>query len=306
MFELIKGLVRILLLFVPQQRFLVHRIFGFLYLAQWFASFGLYLSDYKTYIASILPWSMPLTGLIQSITAVYYFWFLPKKQEDPGYYSDKSTLSYNFVKENIFFAALLLFQCVYYWDFTYFWIQQLVIPEYFFVFLPYTARGFFPKTSFRDSLNNPNNKSDKNYTFYIIVTWITKIFYVWAKHYIGFYLNYVRFADRVHAGHQQEMYLLLIFSGFATTISMFLHTLKFKGLLNPRVSYIIYMASYLATFYSIFRLYDVFTDNLDLFLITLVGIVINFYSATAQNIYQVMVMLLLTGMRFGHLSSRLI
>ena len=121
-------LINIALLFTPQTRFLVHRIFGLAYLIEWFASIYLYLSNYPVYLASPLVWSLPLTGVIQSITAVYYFWFLPKKQDDPGYYSDKSTLSYNFVKENVFFAGLLLFQCIYYTNHITKVLRELIIP----------------------------------------------------------------------------------------------------------------------------------------------------------------------------------
>jgi hypothetical protein len=68
-----------------------------------------------------------------------------------------------------------------------------IIVETAFVFLPYFVfRPLFPKTSFRDSLGKDRNKTDKNRVFFVIVTWITKIFYVWAKHYIGFFLNYAR------------------------------------------------------------------------------------------------------------------
>lgn len=163
---------------------------------------------------------------------------------------------------------ILCFQCLYYKDDTYALIQKLVVPEYFFVFLPYYCRFLFPKTSFRDSLNSPTNKSKDNHQFFLLVGWVTKIFYVWAKHFIGFFLNYVRFSGRITEEDQRHMFLLLLFSGFATTVSMFLHTLKFKGLLKPRTSYLIYMASYLATFYSILQLRHVFWRNGALVVVT--------------------------------------
>jgi len=48
---------------------------------------------------------------------------------------------------------------------------------------------------------------------------------MWAKHYIGFYLNYIRYFDGYSEEDKKYIYLLQIWSGFATTISMFLHTL---------------------------------------------------------------------------------
>lgn len=244
-------------------KFSVHRAFGFIYLVQWTLALYCYFSDYEWFLGSSLVWSLPLNGVIQSLSATYYFSFLPKKV-DPGYYSDKSALSYDFVKENIFFAVILMFQWLYYSNDFYSLIKKSITGEYLFVFFPYFFRSLVPKSSFRDSLNDPRNKSAKNKTFYIVVTWVTKVFYVWAKHYIGFFLNYMRFMNRINAEQQYHTYFLLIFSACATTISMFLHTLKFKGYIGPKTSYILYMASYLATFYSFIRIRSVFYTSPDL------------------------------------------
>jgi len=97
------------------EKFSVHRILGLLYLVQYVAAWHLYVTDYAAFSSSSLLWTLPLNGLAQSLTATYYFSFLPKK-DDPGYYSDKSALSYDFVKENIFYASVLLWQWVYYAD----------------------------------------------------------------------------------------------------------------------------------------------------------------------------------------------
>jgi hypothetical protein len=76
------------------------------------------------------------------------------------------------------------------------YIQNLipVAVETSFVFLPYFVfRPFFEKTHFRDSLDvKDKNKTDDNRVFFIVVTYITKAFYIWAKHFIGFFLNYAR------------------------------------------------------------------------------------------------------------------
>ena len=177
------------------KQFIVHRLVGFAYLLQFAASFFLYFYDYKLYYDSPLTWSLPLTGFSQSIVASLTFTFLPKRQEDPGYYGDKSTLSYNFVVENVYFSGLLLFQCLYMHDSNKKLITDYIpfVVETCFVFLPYFVfRPLFPKTHFRDSLNLQKNKTEKNRFFFIVVTYITKIFYVWAKHYIGYFLNYAR------------------------------------------------------------------------------------------------------------------
>ena len=134
------------------------------------------------------------------------------------------------MKENIYFAGLLFFQWLYMHDTYRHMIKDYVpyVVESTMVFLPYVIiRPFFPKTSFRASLDiSEKNKSEKNRIFFIAVTWITKIFYVWAKHFIGFFLNYARFLDRIPPILIRHIYLMLIMSSAATTISMFLHTLK--------------------------------------------------------------------------------
>jgi hypothetical protein len=238
--------------------FTIHRLFGLVYLVLYCYAWKEYLYNYEEFQNSFIIWGLPLNGLLQAITASYYFRFLPKKTKDPGYDSDKGPLSHAFVKENIFFSGLLLWQFVYYskklGPHNYYSQRALteksdasrsmyVIIEHFFVFLPYFIRPLFPKTSFRDYIHSTTNKSQKNAWF----TQITKIFYLWAKWYIGFFLNYLRYLNLVNDEHRREIYRLLLFSAFATTISLFLHTLKFKGYIGPKTSFVTYMVSYLVS-----------------------------------------------------------
>ncbi|CAF0790806.1 unnamed protein product [Adineta steineri] len=282
-----------------QKKFLVHRLVGLLYLIQYALCFYWYCKNYETFKESFLIWSLPLTGLIQSIIATLTFTFLSRTKIDPGYYSDRGTLSYAFIVENTFFAGLLLFQWLYYSDFFYYYINNSIIIDNLIVFLPYILRQLWPKTHFRDSLKNSDkNKTTPNRKFYIIVTIITKVFYVWAKHYIGYFLNYIRFFDLANSQQISYIYLLLIFSAFATTISVFLHTLKFKGYIGPRTSYIIYMASYLATFYSFIQIRDIFFIHYDLAIYVLIGVVINFQSLYYQHIYQIILLILFNSHKF--------
>jgi hypothetical protein len=264
---------------------------GLLYLIQYALTFYLFFKNYNSFKDSILIWSLPLTGLIQSITAIFTFTFLSRTKVDSGYSSDRGTLSYPFIIENSFFSSLLLFQWLYYSDKFYPLFNSSVIIDNALVFLPYIARQLWPKTSFRDSIYNADkSRSTKNQKFFVIVTYITKWFYVWAKHYIGFFLNYVRFFNRANDEEIYYIYLLLIFSAFATTIAVFLHTLKFKGYLGPRQSFIIYMISYMATFYSFIRVRNMFIVNIDLTLYVFVGLVLNF--TKYQHAYQIFLMVL--------------
>lgn len=302
----IVGYIQFLFTLFFSPKFIVHRVMGLAYLVQFAAALYLYFKDYQFFYNSCLIWSLPLTGFLQSIVATMTFTFLPKKQDDPGYYSDKSVLSYNFIQENIYFSGLLMFQWLYMHDTYRGYIQEImpVALESSFVFLPYFVyRPFFPKTSFTVARTREKNKSEKNRTFFIVVNWVTKVFYIWAKHYIGYFLNYARFLDRITPSQVEHIYLMLIFSAAATTISMFLHTLKFKRYIGPRTSYIWYMSSYLATFYSWFRILDIFVSAWDLSLITLVGVGLQFGPQFPQMCQQVLLMGLFNMHRLGSLPS---
>lgn len=281
------------------KRFMFHRLIGLSYLIQYVTTVYLYFYSYDYFINSFLIWSLPLTGILQSINAAMTFTFLAKTQSDQGYFSDKVTMPYAFVCENIFFAMLLCFQWLYMSDTFNPWIRKLFLPEIMFVFFPYIWRTLFPKTSFRDSIINEKNKTDANFYFFHISTYITKTFYVWAKHYIGFFLNYVRFMDGIDESTKKEIYLLLIFSAFATTISMFLHTLKFKKYLEPKLSLGIYIFSYLCTFYSYYQIMHIFIDHWNLTLLTFVGVVLNFTPWYLQWLWQTVMCVLLFTWRTG-------
>ena len=281
-----------------ERRHQPHRLLGLSYLVQWTLAFYLYFADYAAFRDGPILLTLPLTGFAQAVVATRTFWFLPKKQKDPGYYSDKSTLTYNFVAENQFFSGILLWQCIYMDARARAALAGSLAGnavEAVLVFLPYVAlRPFTPKTSFRDSLrggdSKKGNKSKRNATFFYVETWITKVFYVFAKHFIGYFLNYARFLNRLDAGEVYHIHLMLVFSCFATTISMFLHTLKFRGYMGPRTSFLTYQASYLATLYSWYRLAPTLSGNGDLVLVTLVGVWVNFQGQKAIRAYQAAVL----------------
>jgi hypothetical protein len=282
-------------------KFLSHRLMGLSYLIQYSVATYLYFANYDYFINSFLIWSLPLTGLLQSINASLTFTFLPKKA-DPGYYTDKASMSYGFICENIFYAGILCFQWLYMSDYFYPIIQKLFIPELICVFFPYVVRLLFPKTSFRDAIYNDKNKSEKNKSFFVIGTYVTKVFYVWAKHYIGYYLNYVRFLNGISLETQRHMYLLLISGCFATTISLFLHTLKFKKYIDAKLSFGIYIGSYLSTFYSYYQIGYVFFQNPLITGLTFVGLVLNFARREIQWAWQIIMCVLLFSIRYGYIS----
>jgi len=179
-----------------------------------------------------------------------------------------------------------------------------LIVENVYVFFPYYIRTLFPKTRMRDSLvKSDKNKSDKNRLFFVIATYMTKTFYVWAKHYIGFFVNYARYMDRIGKEEQYHLFLMIITSSFATTIAVFLHTLKFKGYMGPVKAYVTYMVSYLFTFYSFIQIGYIFFNNFDLTLLVFVGLVINFTPKWMQHLYQLMLFGVFNARRYGYLDS---
>ncbi|KAI9356240.1 hypothetical protein DFJ73DRAFT_823516 [Zopfochytrium polystomum] len=208
------------------RQFFVHRVVGLVFLLQYAAAFYLYFADYATFKASVLVFTLPGTGVFQTVTAIYTFTFLPKKAKDGGYFGDKSIMSYPFIIENSFFALILYYAYLYFDDRGRSLLQSTVLVEQVFVFFPYILRTLWPKTSFRDSYENQRNRTSKRDMFFRAAIMITKSFYVWAKHYIGYFLNYARFLDRVNNEEVRFIQQVLIFSSFSTTISIFLQTLK--------------------------------------------------------------------------------
>mmetsp|Transcript_1833 Transcript_1833/g.3770 ORF Transcript_1833/g.3770 Transcript_1833/m.3770 type:complete len:314 (-) Transcript_1833:22-963(-) len=280
------------------KKFGLHRLGGVAFLFLWFAALYYFHSNYEWFLHSPLVWTLPLTGVYQSLSATYYFSFLPAKS-NPGYYGDKGALSYEFVKENIFFATILLFQWLYYSPTFFPPIRRSITIEYLFVFFPYFFRSLVPKTSFRDALKDSKNATERNKLFYLVVTWVTKLFYIWAKHFIGFFLNYMRFLGRISPEHQYHVYYQLIWGSCATTLSMFLHTLKFKGYIGPRTAYLLYMTSYMMTFVSFYHIRLVFLTSPDLVLLCLGGIGVNFGPVWGQYAYQIFAACLLYAIREG-------
>jgi len=74
---------------------------------------------------------------------------------------------------------------------------------------------------------------------------------------------------------------------------MFLHTLKFKNYIGPKTSFSLYVVSYMMTFYSFYQISNVFTRRMDLVVICLGAIIMDFTNYYAKSVYAVGVMILL-------------
>ncbi|KXS21802.1 MFS general substrate transporter [Gonapodya prolifera JEL478] len=235
-----KGFVRLFF----TKKFGLHRIVGLAFLIQYIATLYLALSDFEgSYRNSWLRTTLPLTGVLQTLTAIFTFTFLPRK-DDGGYVNDVGSISYQFVCENLFFVMLVCFQMMYLQESYYSNIKKYLWPvEYAFVFLPYYWRVLFPITRFRTARAGLK-ESRSTFKFYLIMNWITKNFYLFGKHVIGFHLNYLRFANTMTPQDIKGAVLLDISGHFSTTIAIFLHTLRFKGYLPGWLAYSIYACSF--------------------------------------------------------------
>lgn len=291
-------------------KFALHRINGILYLMQYVASFLLMVFNYDAYTRTPLPWTLPLCGWIQAVIASFTFTFLPKGNDAQGYYSDKRTITYSFMVENVYFSGLLLFQALY--GFTPFIKSLPFWVEHIGVFLPYVIfRPLFPKTSLGDSRHTENQYSSKNMRFLKAMALISKIFYVWAKHFVGYYMNYMIYLGLVQEKNMYHFHWLLLVSGWATTIAVFLHTLKFKGYIGPRFA----LLAYTGTFPAIVSLLATLQIQFGwqyfwVSLVVLLGVPINFIRPTKywnpQYIYQFVAMAYLANMVFQLEDSQLI
>ena len=127
--------------------------------------------------------------------------------------------------ENTYFSLLLLFAWCYFSRQVFPWIRKLVVPEILFVFLPYMPfiRFQWPVSSFRDSLATMDKgMTPANKRFFIISTYVVKCFYIFAKHYVGFFVNYLRFLGRVEDGsEEQRLAFGLLLGGTWGTTSKF-------------------------------------------------------------------------------------
>lgn len=199
----------------------IHRFLGLAFIVQWIVAVLCWtLLPLQYYLHKTPIWvTMPVGAIVQGFSAAYYFRYTTPKKADPGFMSmgDVGRLSWFFVCENIFFAMLLAFQNIYYHPS--FPVQgadadssgldallrrSALVIEAAFVFLPYFWRPLFPKTALRDShKSRQKNTNPANLDFYAKNTYVIKAFYNFAKHYIGFFLNYVRFMNRI------TMYVLL-------------------------------------------------------------------------------------------------
>eukprot|EP01130_Rhizamoeba_saxonica_P012598 TRINITY_DN533_c0_g1_i1.p1 TRINITY_DN533_c0_g1~~TRINITY_DN533_c0_g1_i1.p1 ORF type:complete len:341 (-),score=25.41 TRINITY_DN533_c0_g1_i1:37-1026(-) len=273
-----------------KNKFVLHRVGGLVYLIAYVVSWYLYLMDYDSFKESVFSAMPAMLGVVQAFTAVTTFTFLPKSKDDSGYFSDNATINYKFIKENLFYQLMTLFGTIYYSQRGYKFLSTNplgLIFESVWVFLPYVLiRPFFPTTHFRDALKNDEGKSKEYITFYYYGVYIIKFFYIAAKHYMGFFINYLHFVGGFSETEMMYLQGMVLANAGTVSISVFLHTLRFKKVLHPKVSYIFYMLLAYAPFIGFVHLLHVFPEHLYIFLLSTIGMVLNVANRPLSYWYQ--------------------
>lgn len=183
--------------------------------------------------------------VIQGYSAFFSFKVLPEL-EDPGYYSDRAVVSRSFVHENIFFSMMAVFGSIYYNDeFRHNLKSHLAgrVVESLFVFFPYVAiRPWFPRTKFSSAGKGRMGRTEKNERFYDIGTRMIKFFYLWAKYFLGFFINFLVYLEAPSQKDWEFLHGLYLLNLGTISIAVFLlHTLRFKKVLPAKLTFSIYL-----------------------------------------------------------------
>jgi len=117
------------------------------------------------------------------------------------------------------------------------------ILQYTFVFFPYIlVRTWFPFTQFSNAGSSMAGRSTENELFYRVGTLMVKVFYLWAKYFLGFYINFLVFLNKQTEENMRFIRGLFLLNAGTVSIAVFLHTLRFKKVLPPKLTFSIYLA----------------------------------------------------------------
>jgi hypothetical protein len=229
-------------------------------------------------------------GIAQAWSAYFSFKVLPELN-DPGYYSDKAILSRTFVHENVFFTTMAVFGSIYYNAKSRTMMRTNLLGrclEFVFVFWPYFGiRSWFPVTKFSDAGSGRQGRSVRNQRFYEFGTLSVKIFFLWAKYFLGFYINWMVYLDLLSPENWKFQHGMALLNVGTVSIAVFLHTLRFRKVLPAKFTFSVYLAQIYATFSALPLAYDMFVDHPKLVLLALVGLVGNLtpYRKTCHGLF---------------------
>lgn len=271
-----------------QARFRTHRLVGAIFLIQYLIAVPMYLFDYERYLQSPLVWSVPITGAIQSLNAATTFTFLPKT-DIPGFaaVADKSVLSYYTVVENGFYALQLVFVTCYLREDLRAKVRSLIVVEPYYCFFVFYLREVLWHSSRISSALKSTDKTttEKNRLIMIVSAYGIKCFYLFAKHFVGFLPNYMIFLGRLTWDDQRLLYGVQVLSAYAATVSIFIHTLKFKGYIGPITALVAYDIIIPGFAYLYFNMSMVIMRNWDLAALCAVSLFMNLVPRWCGNTF---------------------
>jgi hypothetical protein len=198
---------------------------------------------------------------------------------DPGYYSDRAVLSRTFIHENIFFTVMTVFGSVYYNETARANLRSNLpgrIIELTYVFWPYIViRPWYPLTSFANAGSTYKGRSEQNQRFYEFATSMVKFFYLWAKYFLCFFMNFMIFLDLIDDRHWHFMHAMLLLNTGTVSLSVFLHTLRFKKVLPAKFTMSLYLGQIYLSFTAVPIALEMFMTHPKLCGLCLVGLLLN-------------------------------
>jgi len=261
--------------------FRVHRIGGLCYLIQYAFSWYYFFTDYNWFKDSFLVWTLLLNGCTQSISAIIEIGHTLNPHDKGEYFGNTpQTISRDFVIENLFYQLIVTFSSLYYYPRYFNAIRSNIFGKAIeIVFVPYLVlRPFFPKTSLRNAVKeNSTVITEDNRLFTLISTWAIRFILLFGKHYIGYFTNTLRFLGGLSTPEEEKLlqFMMLANAG-SVTISVFLHTLKFKNKLSPRVALTIYLMFVYTPVIAIIQLIPRYFAFWKMFIIFTIGLFVNF------------------------------
>lgn len=199
---------------------------------------------------------------------------------DPGYYSDKAVLSRTFVHENLFFTTMSVFGSAYFiLDLREAlhsnWVGKII--EHIYIFWPYIMiRPWFPITSFSSAGTTYKGRTDNNKRFYEIGTLMVKYFYLWAKYFFGFFVNYSVYLNLIKDENDWKLLQgMLLLNVGTVSLSVFLHTLRFKKVLPAKFTFSIYIIQIYLSFFAIPIAIKMFVSHPKLCAVCIAGLILN-------------------------------
>ncbi|CAB9504090.1 expressed unknown protein [Seminavis robusta] len=257
----------------------MHRYMGLCFLIQYSLAWVEFITNYEgAGEFSFVPHTVALNGVIQGYSAYFSFRVLPNLK-DAGYYSDKGVMSRDFLHENICFNVFCVFGAVYNNNALREVLQSNIggrIAEFTMVFYPFVLiRPWFPTTRLKDAGSREKTRSANLERFYQIGTTMIKIFYLWAKYFLGFHLNFMLFLGLIKPENMRFMQGLHLLNTGTVAIAMFLHTLRFKKILPAKFTFSFYIAQVYATFCALPYAIDTFMSHPKLAALSFSGLLCN-------------------------------